>query len=101
MTSVPSPWTNATDAPKWVNYLDLYLEFDDDGKLFTWLYDKGDTFDFPIVNVIYLSSNIPESPAYGVFVSQLIHYARVCSKYEDFLFRGYILFGSPVTKFEC
>ena len=34
-----------------------------------------------------LSSNIPESPAFGVVVSQLICYARVCSKYEDFLFR--------------
>ena len=34
---------------------------------------------------------IPESPAYGVFVLQLIPYARVCSKYEDFLCRGSIL----------
>ena len=41
--------------------------------------------------VPYLSSNIPESPAYGVFVAQLIRYARVCSKDEDFLFRGSIL----------
>ena len=55
------------------------------------VYDKRDDFDFPIVNFPYLSSNIPESPAYGVFVSQLIRYARVCSKYEDILFRGYIL----------
>ena len=43
------------------------------------------------VNFPYLSSNIPESPAYDVVVSQLIRYARVCSKYEDFLFRGSIL----------
>ena len=35
--------------------------------------------------------NIPESPAYAVFVSQLIRYARVYSIYEDFLFRGSIL----------
>ena len=46
----------------------------------------------PIVNFPYLSSNIPESPVYGAFVSQLIRYVRVCSKYEDFLlFRGSIL----------
>ena len=57
----------------------------------TRLYDKRDDFDFPIVNFPYLSSNIPESPAYSVFVSQLVRYARVCSKYEDFLFRGSIL----------
>ena len=43
-----------------------------------------------MVNFPYLSNHIPESPAYGVFVSQLIRYARVCSKY-DFLFRGSIL----------
>ena len=55
------------------------------------MYDKRDDFDFPIVNFPYLSSNIPESPAYGVFVSQLIRYARVCSKYEEFLLRGSIL----------
>ena len=69
-----------TYAPKLTNDLDLHLEFDEDGKLFTRLYDKRDDFDFPIVNFPYLSSNIPESPAYGVFVLQLIRYARVCSK---------------------
>ena len=47
---------------------------------FSYDYDKRDDFDFPIVNVSYLSSNIPESLAYGVFVSQLIRYALVCSK---------------------
>ena len=46
---------------------------------------------FPYSQYPYLSSNIPESPACGVFVSQLIRYARVGSKYEDFLFRESIL----------
>ena len=64
-----------TDAPKWSNYLD-HLEFDEEGKLGR-LYDKYDDFDFHIVNFPYLSSNIPESPAYGVFVSQLIRYGFV------------------------
>ena len=32
-------------------------------------YDKCDNFDFLIVNFPYLSSNIPESPAYGFFLS--------------------------------
>ena len=35
-----------TDAQKWANYLDRRLEFDEDGKLYTQLYDKCD--DFPI-----------------------------------------------------
>ena len=59
---------DTTDAQKWANYLD-HLEFDEDGKLVTRLSDKRDDFDFPIVHFPYLSSNIPESPAYGVFVS--------------------------------
>ena len=49
------------------------------------------TLIFPIVIFPYESRNIPDSFAYGVFVSQLISYAQVCSKYDDFLFRGYIL----------
>ena len=63
---------DTTDAPKWANYLD-HLEFDEGGNLFERIYDKHDNFDFHIINFPYLSSNIPESPAYGVFVSQLIH----------------------------
>ena len=54
---------DTTGAPKWPNYLDLHLEFDEGSKLFTRLYDKHDAFDFPIVHVPYLSSNIPEFPA--------------------------------------
>ena len=60
-----------TNDPKWANYRDLRLELDEDGKHFTRLYDKRDDLDFHIVNVPYLSSNIPESPACGDFVSQL------------------------------
>ena len=41
---------------------------------------KRDDFDFAILKCPCISSSIPESPAYGVFVSQLICYARVCSK---------------------
>ena len=32
-------------------------------------------------------ANIPSSPAYGVFISQLIRYARACSSYECFILR--------------
>ena len=49
-----------TDAPKWADYLDLHLEFDEDDKLFTQLYDKRDDFNFPIVNFSYLCSSQEE-----------------------------------------
>ena len=45
----------------------------------------------PIVNFPFLSSNIPTPPAYGVYVSQLIRYARTCSNYQDFMERGKVL----------
>ena len=54
-----------TDAPKWANYLDLHLEFDDDGKLCTRLHDKcDDKRDFPKANLPYLS---------GIFRNPLLH----------------------------
>ena len=34
-----------------------------------------------------MSSNIPSSPGYGVFISQLIQYTRACSPYECFILR--------------
>ena len=34
-----------------------------------------------------MCSNIPASPAYGVYISQLIRYARVSSNYSNFLKR--------------
>ena len=34
-----------------------------------------------------MCSNIPTSPAYGVYISQLIRYARASSNYSDFLKR--------------
>ena len=55
--------------------------------LSTRLYDKRDDFDFHIVNFPYLSSNIPSGPSYGVYISQLIRYARCCSHYDDFRYR--------------
>jgi Fe-S-cluster formation regulator IscX/YfhJ len=62
--------------------LDLYLEFDDSGQLSTKFYDKLDDFNFKIINFPNMCSNIPASPAYGVYISQLIHYARASSHYS-------------------
>ena len=66
------------------DYLDLTFIIDSGGKLSTRLCDKGDDFDFHIVNLPLLSSNIPSDPSYGVYILQLIRYARCCSHYDDF-----------------
>ena len=62
-----------------------------DKRLQVKLYDKRDDFNFIIVNFRFLSSNIPQSPVYGVYVSQLIRYARASSAYSDFLVRSRLL----------
>ena len=59
-----------------------------DGQLHTSIYDKRDDFNFHITNFPFLGSNIPSSPAYGVFISQLIRYSRACSSYECFILRA-------------
>ena len=69
------------------DYLDLTFIIDSGGKLSTRLYDKRDDFDFHVVNFPFLSSNIPFGPSYGVYISQLIRYARCCSHYDDFRYR--------------
>ena len=70
------------------SYLDILLNIDINGKLTTQLYNKRDDFSFSIVNFPYLFSNIPSSPAYGVYVSQLIRYAKACSAYDHILHEG-------------
>ena len=47
------------------------------------------------ISQTFLSSNIPSSPAYGVFISQLIRYARACSSYECLILRA-VLFSSKL-----
>ena len=64
---------------KSVSFLDLFLYIDNGGRLNLKLYDKREVLDFPIVNFPFLSNNIPMSSGYGVYISQLIRYARVCS----------------------
>ena len=50
-------------------FLDLLLSVGRDGQLPTSLYDKRDDFNLHITNFPFLSSNIPSSLAYGVFIS--------------------------------
>ena len=79
---------HTTESNTSASYLELLLSIGRDGQLRTSLYDKRDDFNFHITNFPFLSSNIPSSPAYDVFISQLIQYARVCSSYECFILRA-------------
>ena len=43
----------------------------------TEIYDKRDDFNFEIVNFPFLEGDVLRSPSYGVYISQLIRFARV------------------------
>jgi hypothetical protein len=49
------------------------------GQISTTIYDKRDDFNFNIIYFPNMCSNISASPAYGVYISQLIRYARTSS----------------------
>ena len=65
------------------SFLDLHLSISD-GFVKTKIYDKRDDFDFDIVNFPFLDGDIPRSTSYGVYISQLIRFARVSSHVDDF-----------------
>ena len=54
------------------------------GIVSTKIYDKQDEFNFEIVNFRFLDGDVPRSPSYCVYISQLIRFARVCSHVDDF-----------------
>jgi hypothetical protein len=43
------------------------------------------------VNFPFICSKIPATPAYGVYISQLIRYSRACGSYHAFFDRGLLL----------
>ena len=51
------------------------------------IFVKRDDFTFRIVNFPHMDSNIPANPAYGVYISQLVRYARICTSKVDFINR--------------
>ena len=44
-----------------------------------------------MVNFPFLDGDVPRSPSYGVYISQLIRFARVCSNVDDFNTRNLLL----------
>ena len=79
---------NTSDAE--AAFLDLHLSMLGD-IVSTKIDDKGDDFDFEIVNFPFLGSGVPRSASCGVYVSQLIRFARASSYVTDFNTRNKLL----------
>ena len=90
------PNSSDTEAP----FLDLNLSITN-GIVSSKIYDKRDDFNFEIVNFPFLDGDVPCSPSYGVYISQLIRFARVCSNFDDFLNKaiGIINFANHFQNF--
>ena len=70
-------------------FLDLNLSITN-GIVSSKIYDKRDDFDFETVNFPFLDGDVPRSPSYGIYISQLIRFARVCSNVDDFNKRTFL-----------
>ena len=71
-------------------FSDLHLSFSND-IVSTKIYDKCDDFDFEIVNFPFLDGDVPCSTSYGIYISQLISFARASSYITDFNTRNKLL----------
>ena len=72
------------------SFLVLHLSISDD-FVQTKIYDKRDDFDFDIVKFPFLDGDVPRSTSYGLYISQLIRFARVSSHVDDFNTRNKVL----------
>ena len=59
-------------------FLDLHLSVAN-GLVSSEIYDKRVDFDFDIIDFPLLGDDVPRRASYGVYISQLIRFARVCN----------------------
>ena len=68
-----------TEAP----FLHLNLSITN-GMVSSKIYEKRDDFNFELVNFPFLDGDVPRSPSYDVYISQIIRFAKMCSNVDDF-----------------
>ena len=73
--------TNNT--PDKATYLDINIEIIN-GKFVTKIYDKRRDFNFKIISLPHISGNVPVTPTYGVFISQVHRFFTANNSIEGF-----------------
>ena len=73
----------ANTSDKQTSFLDLNIKVIG-SDIHTSVYDKRDDFGFPIVNFPRLSGDVPRLPSYGIYILQLVRFARCCTGVLDF-----------------
>ena len=76
------PLNKANTSDKETSFLDLNIKLFGSG-IHTSVFDKREDFGFPIANVPWLSGDVPRLPSYGIYISQLVRFARCCTSVVD------------------
>ena len=84
---------NVSDAE--ASFLDLHLSISIYGFVQSKLFHKRDDFDIDIVNFPFLDGDVPRTTSSGVYIFQLIRFARVSSHVDEFITQDKVL----TTKF--
>ena len=72
----------ANTSDKETSFLDLNIKVIG-SDIHTSVYDKRDDFAFPIVNLQWLSGDVPGLPSYVIYISKLDRFATCCT--SDFI----------------
>ena len=83
-------WYLIVSIPDLCNLITLHLSISND-IVSTKIYDERDDLNFEIVNFPFLDGDVPRSTSYGVYISQLICFARASSFVADFNTRNKLL----------
>ena len=74
---------NTNLSPNKVNYLDMTISIYR-GKYGYKSYDKRNDFGFEIINYPDIRGNIPKTPSYGVYMSQMVRFCHINKSVHNF-----------------
>ena len=86
---------NVSDTEASFLYLHLSIS---NGFVKTKIYDKRDDLDFDLSNFPFQDGDVPRSTSCGIYISQLIRFARVASHDDDFNTRNKVLTAKLLRK---
>ena len=84
----------ANTSDKETSFLDLDIQVIG-SDIHTSVYDKRDDFGFPILNFPWLSGDAPRLPSCGIYISQLVRFARCCTSVLDFYSKNLQITSKP------
>ena len=73
----------ANTSNKETSFLDLKIKVIG-CNIHTSVYDKRDDFGLPIVYFSWLSGDVARLPSYGIYILQLVRFAKCCTSVFDF-----------------